>query len=104
LHTVAVAVDLGDAGEALDVAAGIDASRLSPKRQVRLLIDVARAHAQRRHTGEAIAALLDAEHLLPEHVRSHHLAKSTISDLLNQSGRRPPIELIELARRSGATP
>jgi hypothetical protein len=41
LHRVAVAVDLGDAGEALDVAAGIDATNLSPERQVRLMIDVA---------------------------------------------------------------
>jgi hypothetical protein len=70
----------------------------------KLLIDVARAHAQRRYPGEAIAALLDAERLTPEHVRSHHLAKTTISDLLDHFGRRPPAELIDLARRSGATP
>jgi transcriptional regulator with XRE-family HTH domain len=103
LHRVAVAVDLGDAGEALDVAKGIDATNLSPERQVRLMIDVARAHAQRRHTGEAISTLLDAERLAPEHVRSHHLAKTTIGDLLDQAGRRPPAELLELARRCGAT-
>jgi hypothetical protein len=65
LHAVAVAVELGDAGEALDAAARVDASGLSPERQVRLLIDVARAHAQRHHTGEAIAALVDAEHVSP---------------------------------------
>jgi hypothetical protein len=47
---VAVAVDLGDAGEALDVAAGIDATNLSPERQVRLMIDVARAHARGRRS------------------------------------------------------
>jgi transcriptional regulator with XRE-family HTH domain len=106
LHAVAVAVavDLGDAGEALDVAARVDASGLSPERQVRLLLDVARAHAQRRHTGEAIAALVDAEQVSPEHVRSHHLAKSTIRELLDQSGRQAPTELMELARRAGATP
>lgn len=102
LHRVAVAVDLGDAGEALDVAQSIDASGLSPERQVRLLVDVARAHAQRRHVGEATAALLDAERLAPEQVRSHHLAHATIADLLAQSGRRPPAELADLARRSGA--
>jgi transcriptional regulator with XRE-family HTH domain len=104
LHRVAVAVDLGDAGEALDVAKGIDATSLSPERQVRLMIDVARAHVQRRHTGEAISTLLDAERLAPEHVRSHHLAKTSIGDLLDQFGRRPPAELLELARRCGATP
>jgi tetratricopeptide (TPR) repeat protein len=104
LHQVAVAVDLGDAGEALDVAKAINATNLSPERQVRLMIDVARAHAQRRHTGEAISTLLDAERLAAEHVRSHHLAKTIISDLLDQCGRRPPAELLELARRCGATP
>jgi transcriptional regulator with XRE-family HTH domain len=104
LHRVAVAADLGDAGEAIDVARDVDASTLSPERQARLLIDVARAHAQRRHGGEALTALLDAEHLAPEHVRSHHLAKATISDLLDHQGRRPSPELIDLARRAGAMP
>jgi hypothetical protein len=104
LHRVAVAIDLGDAGEAIDVARAIDASGLSPERQARLLVDVARAHAQRRHAGEALTTLLDAERLAPEHVRSHHLAKATITDLLDHFGRRPPSELIDLARRSGALP
>lgn len=52
LHAVSAAVDLGDAGEAIDLASTIDAGRLSPERQVRFLIDVARAHTQRRHIGE----------------------------------------------------
>jgi hypothetical protein len=101
LHTVAVAVDLGDAGEALDVAHGIDATGLSPERQARLLVYVGRAHAQRRHAGEALAALLDAERLAPEQVRSHHLARTTVADLLDQFGRRPPDQLLALARRCG---
>ncbi|HEY8527435.1 MAG TPA: hypothetical protein VIL48_20885 [Acidimicrobiales bacterium] len=101
LHRVAVAVDLGDAGEALDVAATIDASGLSPERRARLLVDVARAHVQRRHVGEATAALRDAERLTPEQVRSHHLSRTAIANLLSQSGRRPPAELSDLARRCG---
>ena len=104
LHAVAVAIDVGDAGEALDVARGIDASGLSPERRARLLVDVARVHGQRWHTGEATKALLDAECLAPEHVRSHHLAHSTIRDLIDQLGRRAPTDLVELARRSGAMP
>jgi transcriptional regulator with XRE-family HTH domain len=104
LHMVAVAVDLGDAGEALDVAADIDASGLSPERQVRLQVDIARAYAQRRRAGEAVAALLDAEGLAPEHLHTHHLAKTTMRDLLNQQGRRPSPELLDLARRSGVAP
>jgi transcriptional regulator with XRE-family HTH domain len=70
----------------------------------RELSDVARAHAQRRQIGEAIAALVDAGQVSPEQVRSHHLARSTIRELLDQSGRRAPTELMELARRAGAIP
>jgi hypothetical protein len=55
-------------------------------------------------TPAKIAALGDAEQLSPEHVRSHHLAKSTIKELLDQPGRRASTELVELARRAGATP
>jgi hypothetical protein len=62
-------VDLGDAGEAIDLARAIDASGLSPERQSRLFIDVVRAHAQRRHGGEALAALLEAEQIAPEQVQ-----------------------------------
>jgi hypothetical protein len=40
----------------------------------------------------------------PGHVRSHHLAHSTIRDLIDQLGRRAPTDLVELARRSGAMP
>ena len=83
---------------------GIDASGLSPERQARLLVDVARAQGQRRHTGEATEALLDAGCLAPEHVRSHHLTHSTIRDLIDRLGRRAPTDLVELARRSGAMP
>ena len=101
LHTVSVDVDLGDAGEALDVAARVDASGLSPERQARFYIDVARAHAQRRHVGEATAALIKADRLAPEHVRTHQAARQCLDDLLAQSGRRPPADLTDLAQRAG---
>jgi len=45
LQEVAIAVDLGDAGRA---AAAVDTSGLSAERRARLLIETARAHAQRR--------------------------------------------------------
>ena len=82
---------------------GINASGLSPERQARLLVDDARAHAKCRHAGEALAGLLDAESMAPEHVRSHLLARGVVADLLDQRGRRPPDQLLALARRCGAT-
>jgi transcriptional regulator with XRE-family HTH domain len=102
LHRVAVAVDLGDAGEALDVADEIDPSGLSPERQAHLLIDIARAHAQRRHIADATATLLEAERLAPEQIRAHASVSETVADLLGQAGRRPSTELAELARRIDA--
>ena len=57
LHEIAVAVELGDAGRALRAAATVDTSGLSAERRARMLIDVARAHAQRRQVSEAVAAL-----------------------------------------------
>lgn len=104
LHAVSAAVDLGDAGEAIDVAAGIDATGLSPERQVRLLIDLARAHTQRRHVGEAIAALIQAEQIAPEMLRSHGKARETIRDLMQLTGRRAPEELSDLAKHTAASP
>jgi hypothetical protein len=47
-HAVAVAVELGDAGHALDLARDIDASDLSPERRSRYLIDLAAANTMRR--------------------------------------------------------
>jgi hypothetical protein len=41
IHAVSAAVDLGDAGEAIDLAASIDATELSSERQARFLIDLA---------------------------------------------------------------
>jgi hypothetical protein len=101
LHAVAVAVDLGDAGEALDLAATMDAGNLSAERQARFLVDVGRAHAQRQHVGEATAALLDAEQLAPEQVRGHHQSREAIRDLLHIVDRRASDDLLGLARRAG---
>lgn len=103
LHAVSTAVDLGDAGEAIDLARTVDASGLSAERQSRLAIDLARAHVQRRHIGDAVAALLEAERQAPEQVQTHLLARETVKDLLSLAGRRAPPELLSLARRIGAT-
>jgi transcriptional regulator with XRE-family HTH domain len=100
LHAVATAVDLGDAGLALDVAEDVDPRELSAERQSRFLLDVARAHAQRRHVGEAIAALVEAEELAPEQIRSHHLARGVVRDLVQLSGSRVPKPLADLAERA----
>jgi transcriptional regulator with XRE-family HTH domain/enamine deaminase RidA (YjgF/YER057c/UK114 family) len=97
LYEIAVAVELGDAGRALRASAVVDTSGLSAERQARMLIDVARAHAQRRQVHEAVAALLQAEGITPEQVRGHALVRQLVSDLLTMQD--PPAELRDLARR-----
>jgi transcriptional regulator with XRE-family HTH domain len=98
LQEVAIAVDLGDAGRALRAAASVDTSGLSAERRARLLIEIARAHAQRRQADEAVTALLRAEQITPELVRGHPLVHQLVADLLTMQD-PPDAELRELARR-----
>jgi transcriptional regulator with XRE-family HTH domain len=98
LHEIAVAVELGDAGRALRAAASLDTTGLSAERQARMLIDVARAHAQRRQVQEAVAALGQAEDITPEQVRAHNVVRQIVSDLLTMQ-HPPSSELRDLAAR-----
>ena len=101
LHAVSVAVELGDAGQALDLAQHIDSTRLSPERQARYLIDLAAAYSMRRQIGEALKSLQDSETLTPEQTRTHRVARDVARDLLQLSGVRVRPELRELAERFG---
>jgi transcriptional regulator with XRE-family HTH domain len=98
LYEIAIAVELGDAGRALRTAATVDTSSLSAERRARMLIDVARAHAQRRQVAEAIAALRVAEDITPEQIRGHALVRQLVSDLLAMQD-PPASELRNLAGR-----
>jgi transcriptional regulator with XRE-family HTH domain len=99
LHEVAVAVDLGNAGDAIRVASEIDASGLSAERQGRLQIDIARAWTQRRNPEKALAALEVAERLTPEQVHSHRFVRTIAQDLLLMEPDNP--RLREFAARAG---
>ncbi len=98
LHEIAVAVELGDAGRALRAAANVDTTGLSAERHARMLIDVARAHAQRRQVHEAVAALVQAEAITPEQIRGHALVRQLVSDLLTMQD-PPAAELRDLAKQ-----
>jgi hypothetical protein len=104
IHAVAVAVDLGDAGQALDLAQDIDVTNLSPERQARYLIDLAAAHAMRRQIGDALHDLEQAEQLTPEQTRTHRIARQVARDLLQLAGLRPRPGLRDLAERFGVLP
>jgi tetratricopeptide (TPR) repeat protein len=98
LQEVAVAVELGDAGRALRAAAAVDTGGLPAEQQARMLIEVARAHAQRRQISQAFTALLQAEQITPELVHGHQLVHQLVSDLLTMQD-PPASELRDLAAR-----
>jgi hypothetical protein len=63
-----------------------------------MLIDVARAHAQRRQVNDAVTALRQAEDITPEQVRTHEIVRQLVSDLLTMQD-PPTFELRDLAGR-----
>ncbi|MBZ4322137.1 helix-turn-helix domain-containing protein [Streptomyces huiliensis] len=99
IQAVAVAVELGDAGEALDTGLRLDAGGLSVERRARLALDMGRAHAQLRRVDEAVRCFLAAERLAPEMVRGHEAARGAIRDLALVAGRGASAALRELAER-----
>ncbi|MDA5285860.1 helix-turn-helix domain-containing protein [Streptomyces sp. Isolate_45] len=100
IQAVSTAVDLGDAGEALDLAQDLRTGGLSAERQARLLMDVGRAHAQRRQYADSLACLLRAEELAPEMIRTHAAARSAVRDLVLAAGRSASDGLRALAERT----
>jgi transcriptional regulator with XRE-family HTH domain len=104
IHAVSVAVELGDAGQAIELAQQADPGNLSPERQARYYLDLAQAHAMRRQIGEALHALQEAERIAPEETRVHTVGRAVTRDLLQLSGLRPRPELRELAERFGVLP
>lgn len=88
VHAVAVAVELGNAGDALQRVSKVDASPLSPERQARFLVDVARAHAQRRMLAEAVSTLEQAYAVAPEEVGELRIVRELLADLEHYAGRR----------------
>ncbi|MFJ6212163.1 helix-turn-helix domain-containing protein [Streptomyces sp. NPDC092296] len=102
IQAVSAAVDLGDAGEAIDIGTRIDAASLSIERRARLLMDMGRAYGQRRQTGEALDCLLAAEELAPEMIHTHVAARGAIRELVLIAGRSASPELTALAKRADA--
>ncbi|MET7706198.1 hypothetical protein [Micromonospora sp. NPDC005413] len=104
IQAVSIAVELGDAGEAIDIGERINAERLSTERRARLAMDLGRAYAQRRQGGEALAHLLEAEKLAPELIHTHVAARKAIRELILVAGRAASPELKSLAERADAQP
>ena len=96
VHYVAASVELGEPREALRVAHETDVAGLSPERQARFLLDIARAHTMRDEVQAAVAALCRAEEIAPELLYSHPLTLATTTSLIEQAGALPPHDLRRL--------
>jgi transcriptional regulator with XRE-family HTH domain len=103
IHRVAIAMDLGDPVAALQHAEQARPQMPSgfEERMGRYLIDLGRAHAARQRDDDALHALLEAEEVAPEEVRTHPLARSVVVDLLSRERRTRTPDLRSLASRSG---
>lgn len=104
LHRVSVAAEMGDAGEALRVAASVDTGELPEgltSRRAQVHLDLAWAQSQRKRDAEAVLHLLEAERTAPEAVRFNSLVRELIREMLTRAGRSQTSALTDLAMRSG---
>jgi transcriptional regulator with XRE-family HTH domain len=106
IEAAGVAIVLGDSGRALQIVSEVDASGLSNERQARLLMYRALAHAGfpldgvGNHLQDSIAAILRAEAIAPEFIRTHRHARGLVARLVRLSGRHVPKDLQGLAERA----
>ena len=102
IHRVSVAVDLGDAGQALSLAPTVDPSELSVSRYSRHLIDVAMAHNFRRDNEQMVGTLLRVERIAPEQLTHFPLVRELLHAALRRERGPVNTELHALAERVGA--
>ncbi|QZA06216.1 helix-turn-helix domain-containing protein [Mycolicibacter heraklionensis] len=100
MHAVGVAVELGNGQQALDRAAAVrHPEHLSPERQARYLIDIARAHLLTRSGRGALLALVKAEQIAPEELAESPRVAELIDDIEALHRRPRLIGLRELRQR-----
>jgi transcriptional regulator with XRE-family HTH domain len=101
IHEVAVAVELGDADEAIRRGAHLALpSGLPRERSSHHYIDLSRAWLWQRDHVKALACVVKAEQLAPQRTRYHPMARETVTRLLDIQ-RRMPEQLRGVAARMG---
>ena len=101
IHEVAVAVELGDADQAVRRAAALTLPGDLPReRSSHHYIDLSRAWLCQRDTARALACVAQAEQLAPQRTRYLPMARETITRLLDIH-RRTPEQLRGMAGRMG---
>lgn len=90
IHRVAVAIELGDAREAIKQIPRVKLDRLPDElteRRSRFLIDVARSYEQVGDDQAAIDALIEAERTAPGELRHHRLTRQIVPRLVQREHR-----------------
>jgi hypothetical protein len=105
LHRVNIAVTLGDAGTAVEVARGIDLSTITvTERKATLFIDTARAFLQWGRHEKAYIALRAAEKLAPEEVAGRPSVHRLVRDLMTSAPPTVRRDAARFAARVGVSP
>jgi transcriptional regulator with XRE-family HTH domain len=100
IHDAEVLLERGEVAAALRHASRINLSALpSLERRSTHYLNVARAHALRRHDAEAVSAMLQAEQCNPEGLSYNMLARDLVRALLRRERRQAMPGLRGLARR-----
>ena len=101
IHEIAIAVELGDADEAVRRGRDLDLPADLPReRSSHHYIDLSRAWLWQGDTSRALACVAEAERLAPQRTRYHPMARETVRKLLDMQ-RRLPEQLRIVAARMG---
>jgi len=104
IHSIATALQFGDARVAAETGEKLDLSALPAGctgRRTQLHLDLARAYAMRRQDAASVNLLLAAEKLSPQLVRYDVRTREVLGVLLRREHRPSTPELLPLARRAG---
>jgi transcriptional regulator with XRE-family HTH domain len=97
VHEVSVAVELGDAAQAVETAGAWKPPESTPaERRSHFHIDMARAQLWLGLREEAFASLREARRIAPQHVREHPYVRDAILTLLRLHS-TPPYTLVSFA-------
>jgi transcriptional regulator with XRE-family HTH domain len=99
IHRVNTAMELGDVQTALDSGLSLNTGTVPAERQVRYLLDIARAYSLTGNRDDALGTTLTAERIAPEQVHQHYLSRQIVMTLIQGTPGKPTIELERLAER-----
>lgn len=103
LHRVNIALTLGDAGIAVDVARTVDLNTIEvTERKATLLVDVARAYLQWGRHEKAYLALRAAEEVAPEEITGRPSVHKVVRELLATAPPSMRRDTEQFAARIGA--